>query len=260
MATHLPFVDRGLFFAKAHPHLSYAVARADRPVGRTRWHVHQLGHADPLRCARLSDGERLSSRSAARGTRRAEDDTPSKYEELEEFSASTGRAPARSSTAGRRRTTCPSTRCRTSVGSPHDAPCLHGDGLQQVGNDERDRWPAMMIADSILGRENPWPELVRLQAAPSAVGALEVRQRRTQPLASTSSPTGFEPATHRPRTTFAPGEGAIVGRVRKTAVYRDDDGTVHVLSPVCRHLRCLVDWNPAERSWDCPCHGSRYCG
>ena len=47
-------------------------------------------------------------------------------------------------------------------------------------------------------------------------------------------------------------------RGRKTAVYRDDDGNVHALSPVCQHLYCLVHWNPAERSWDCPCHGSRY--
>ena len=60
------------------------------------------------------------------------------------------------------------------------------------------------------------------------------------------------------RAVDEPGEGAIVGRVRKTAVFRDDDGTVHELSPVCRHLGCIVDWNPAERTWDCPCHGSRF--
>ena len=55
-----------------------------------------------------------------------------------------------------------------------------------------------------------------------------------------------------------PGEGALVGRIRKTAVYRDDDGALHAMSPVCGHLWCIVDWNPAERTWDCPCHGSRY--
>jgi Rieske Fe-S protein len=50
-----------------------------------------------------------------------------------------------------------------------------------------------------------------------------------------------------------------VGR-RKRAVYRDESGKLHILSPVCRHLRCIVSWNPAERTWDCPCHGSRYTG
>jgi Rieske Fe-S protein len=60
---------------------------------------------------------------------------------------------------------------------------------------------------------------------------------------------------------LTPGSGAIVRvRGRKTGVYRDEQGTLHALSPVCQHLYCLVDWNPAERTWDCPCHGSRYAG
>ena len=60
---------------------------------------------------------------------------------------------------------------------------------------------------------------------------------------------------------LAAGEGGIVRvRGRKSAAYRDEAGTLHVLSPVCRHLHCHVAWNAAERSWDCPCHGSRYSG
>ncbi|HET7768557.1 MAG TPA: FAD-dependent oxidoreductase [Chloroflexota bacterium] len=55
------------------------------------------------------------------------------------------------------------------------------------------------------------------------------------------------------------GEGKIVQlRGEKLAVYRDDGGEVHALSPVCTHLACEVSWNRAERSWDCPCHGSRF--
>ena len=58
---------------------------------------------------------------------------------------------------------------------------------------------------------------------------------------------------------LAPGEGAIVdSRLGKTAVYRDDEGKVHELSARGPHLGCLVDWNAAEGSWDCPCHGSRF--
>ena len=60
---------------------------------------------------------------------------------------------------------------------------------------------------------------------------------------------------------LAPGEGAMLRiRGRKTALYRDEQGSLHSLSPVCQHLKCIVAWNPAERSWDCPCHGSRYSG
>ncbi len=55
------------------------------------------------------------------------------------------------------------------------------------------------------------------------------------------------------------GEGALVqASSGKVAVYRDEEGKLHAMSPVCTHLRCIVDWNAAEKTWDCPCHGSRY--
>jgi Rieske Fe-S protein len=60
---------------------------------------------------------------------------------------------------------------------------------------------------------------------------------------------------------LAPGEGQLLRLGgRKTATYRDDTGQLHALSPLCTHLGCHVNWNQAERSWDCPCHGSRFSG
>lgn len=57
----------------------------------------------------------------------------------------------------------------------------------------------------------------------------------------------------------APGEGELVDvDGDKMAVYRDENGRLYVLSPVCTHLKCIVHWNRSERSWDCPCHGSRF--
>jgi glycine/D-amino acid oxidase-like deaminating enzyme/nitrite reductase/ring-hydroxylating ferredoxin subunit len=54
-------------------------------------------------------------------------------------------------------------------------------------------------------------------------------------------------------------EGAIIGRgLNKVAVYRDKNGKAHELSAVCAHLGCIVSWNSLEKTWDCPCHGSRY--
>ncbi len=41
-------------------------------------------------------------------------------------------------------------------------------------------------------------------------------------------------------------------------VYRDDRGTVHEMSAACPHLGAVVQWNPGEKTWDCPCHGSRF--
>jgi Rieske Fe-S protein len=62
-----------------------------------------------------------------------------------------------------------------------------------------------------------------------------------------------------PLGELAPGQGAIVDHEgEKLAAYRDESGELHALSPICTHIRCVVAFNEAERTWDCPCHGSRF--
>lgn len=59
--------------------------------------------------------------------------------------------------------------------------------------------------------------------------------------------------------TLAVGDGSIfVEDGERRAISRDESGTLHRLSATCTHLGCLVTWNSAEKSWDCPCHGSRF--
>jgi len=58
---------------------------------------------------------------------------------------------------------------------------------------------------------------------------------------------------------IAPGQAKLVKYENKSlALYKDDDGQLHAVSPVCPHAKCSVGWNSAERSLDCPCHGSRF--
>ncbi len=58
---------------------------------------------------------------------------------------------------------------------------------------------------------------------------------------------------------LAPGHGGVIDlEGEKLAVYKDDEGYLVALSPRCTHMGCTVDWNDADRTWDCPCHGSRY--
>ena len=55
------------------------------------------------------------------------------------------------------------------------------------------------------------------------------------------------------------GEGAIVEiNNRKVAAYKKSDSEIIKLSSVCTHLGCQVNWNTADKTWDCPCHGSRF--
>ena len=72
------------------------------------------------------------------------------------------------------------------------------------------------------------------------------------------------------RDRFAKAEGESLDAVRpnqgkilnvdgkKVAAYRDERGEITLLSPVCTHLKCIVGWNDADKTWDCPCHGSRF--
>lgn len=64
---------------------------------------------------------------------------------------------------------------------------------------------------------------------------------------------------HRSYRDLAPGQGGVVDvDGKKAAVYVEDDGTAFVMSSRCQHMGCTVDWNGADKTWDCPCHGSRY--
>jgi len=44
----------------------------------------------------------------------------------------------------------------------------------------------------------------------------------------------------------------------KVAIFKDENGQVYTFSPICKHMGCIVDWNSEDKTWDCPCHGSRY--
>ncbi len=58
---------------------------------------------------------------------------------------------------------------------------------------------------------------------------------------------------------LAPGEARLVKyEGASLALYKDEQGILHAVNPTCTHVKCTVDWNSAEKSWDCPCHGARY--
>ena len=67
------------------------------------------------------------------------------------------------------------------------------------------------------------------------------------------------PAPGSTASDLAPGDARVLrDGLGKTGVFRADDGTLHAVSLRCTHLGCLLRFNGAERSWDCPCHGSRF--
>jgi Rieske Fe-S protein len=114
----------------------------------------------------------------------------------------------------------------------------------------------IILNELVQGRKHQWsrlydPSRVRLRATPEYVKE-NVNVAEQYKDWFTGSETSDVAA-------IKPGEGAIIGRGRgKIAVYRDERGDIHRLSAVCTHLYCIVRWNDTERTWDCPCHGSRF--
>ena len=118
----------------------------------------------------------------------------------------------------------------------------------------------MMFADHVQGTKNPYATLydaTRVKPLASAKDYVMenvafpthlLKDRLTSANADVASLDALEP-----------GDGGIyAGEDGKVAVYRDEGGELHAVSPVCTHLGCDVAWNRAEKSWDCPCHGSRF--
>jgi glycine/D-amino acid oxidase-like deaminating enzyme/nitrite reductase/ring-hydroxylating ferredoxin subunit len=117
---------------------------------------------------------------------------------------------------------------------------------------------AVMACDRIRGRSNPWSELFDIGRTKVAAGAWDyIRENKDYPYYLIRD--RFVRADGRSIRAIKRGEGKVIEvNGAKAAVFRDESGKVTKRSAICTHLGCLVAWNAAERTWDCPCHGSRF--
>lgn len=115
---------------------------------------------------------------------------------------------------------------------------------------------ALILKDAILGQPNPWVKFYSPNRIKPLAGASKFLNENMQ--------TGLLYMKQRLQrggslADLAVGEGAVIRRDgERVAVYKDDDGELHGVSAVCTHLQCLVEFNDGDKTWDCPCHGSRF--
>jgi len=114
----------------------------------------------------------------------------------------------------------------------------------------------MLLRDLLIGRENPWAGLYDpRRSALKGFGEMASENLNVLPKYGRWI-TGGDVSGPR---EIPEGEGRVVRRgLKKLAMYRDERGELHTMSAVCPHLGCIVAWNGTERTWDCPCHGSRF--
>jgi len=251
VATHFPFLDRSGFFARMHPERSYCLAlrlRGDVPQGM---YIDTQGHSLRSQPA-PGGGELLLVGGASHKVGQA--DEAESYRALEEYA--------------RERFEVESIDLRWStqdnipldsvpyVGklAPFSKRVLVATGFRKWGF-ANGTAAAIILADAVKGREHPWAATFdsnRLGSASAAASFVKENANVGRRFLQDRLKRGSAEAV-------PPGEGAIVrDGLRQAAVHRDEQGELHALSARCTHLGCIVDWNSAERSWDCPCHGSRF--
>ncbi|MEA4891232.1 MAG: FAD-dependent oxidoreductase [Peptococcaceae bacterium] len=255
-ATHYPFLNRpGYYFTRLHQERSYVLALKNGPdLGGMYYGVDADGYSfRPAGDYLLFGGENHRTGENREGGR---------YEGL-----------ARAAS-------------QLFPGCPVDyawsaQDCMTPDGIPYAGrySEDRPEWyvasgfnkwgmtgsmaAALLLRDLILGRENPWAaafspqapgRLLRPQAAENLLSdglkAVESFGRRLLPAQAA------EPAELR---ALPQGQG-IISQIQgeKLGLYRDEAGRLHAVGLTCPHLGCQLTFNPDEKSWDCPCHGSRF--
>ncbi|SFQ66453.1 FAD-dependent oxidoreductase [Hymenobacter arizonensis] len=116
----------------------------------------------------------------------------------------------------------------------------------------------MIVADLIENRENPWAKLYdpgRITLKRESAQEF-IKENVNVAIEYTELLTGGDVSSV---DEIPAGTGAVMRRgITKVAVYKDDKGATHECSAICPHLGCVVHWNGLEKSWDCPCHGSRF--
>ena len=243
VATNMPFGDNGFFAGRCYAHRSYIVAaRSDAaPLDSTFVSVDE-----PMRSILTTDVDGVSYVLAGGEGHPASEqvDSAERYGRLAAFA-----------------------RDRLGVGeiafrwSTQDA--MPADGLPYVGRLSPDfrhvhvitglrKWgltngtaAALILRDLLCGRTNPWAEVFDSTRAVRARGAAQ--------------PEATPPEAPAGPSEIAPGRGRVVDvDGAETAVYVSPAGDVRAVSAVCTHLGCTVEFNVADATWDCPCHGSRF--
>lgn len=114
----------------------------------------------------------------------------------------------------------------------------------------------MLLSDLILDVENPWAQIYEATRATPFVTTEALKQ--TLDVGRHWLGDRLKGIQGSTLADVAEGEGRIeIVNGKQLAVYRDRE-KIHAVSAVCTHLGCIVNWNSAEKSWDCPCHGARY--
>jgi glycine/D-amino acid oxidase-like deaminating enzyme/nitrite reductase/ring-hydroxylating ferredoxin subunit len=253
VATHLPFLDRGLYFARCHPERSYVVAAPyEESAGTAAMYLSTESPAHSIR-AHATNG-RTWLLVGGESHKTGQGDAAARYARLEGWAREHFRVE-------------PAMRWATQDQMPADGVPFIGpvDPVSKgvyVATGYR-KWglamgvaAAELLAAWVERKDHPWRALFDTRRVRVRAGAVSFAKENANVALRFFGDRVLKRAAV---DAIEPGEGRIVGAgLGQRAVYRNEDGTLHALSARCSHLGCIVNWNSGEKTWDCPCHGSRF--
>jgi glycine/D-amino acid oxidase-like deaminating enzyme/nitrite reductase/ring-hydroxylating ferredoxin subunit len=255
VATHLPILDRGLFFARTHPERSYVLLARVRGKVPQGMYLSDESPSHSLRSVPTEEGELLMV--GGESHKAGQSDAAERFAALERWA--------------RERFDVESIEHRWAtqdnmpadmlpfVGRlwPFSDRILTATGLRKWGI-AMGTSAAAILSDLVAGRPNPWASTyspIRLHPKAGATSFIKENANVGKHF--------LADRLRRRQTTeeLTPGEGRVIrSGLGQQAIYRDESGELHSLSARCTHLGCIVGFNGAEQTWDCPCHGSRFAG
>ena len=256
VATNLPILNQGLFFAKTYPERSYIVgAKIDPSKAPVGMYIGSGESSHSIRTTPYEDGLLLlvGGEGHKVGT---DSNTEERYKKLESYA--------------RDRFGIESFAYRWSnqdmvsfdklpyIGhlTPFNKHIYVATGFSLWGM-SKGTMSGMVLTDLILGKDNPYKELYDSLRATPFLTVESVKQEVD--VATRWIGDRFKGLLSSSFNEVAQGEGKLLTiDNEKVAAYRDEQGTVHAVSATCTHLACIVSWNNAEKSWDCACHGARF--
>lgn len=255
-ATHYTFLDRSMMFPRVHPARSYAmvgpVPDGNVPSGmylstEPSWSVRTVRVGDETLVLTGGSGHHVGQHY----------DTEERYARLEAWSREKlGMTEVRYQW---------STQDGSSVDSlpyigrltPMSRRAFTATAFRKWGM-TNGTLAGMIISDLITETDNRWAPLFDPHRATLKASAAKFAKENVKVAGHWFGDRIKHPQAGVPGD-LAPGEAAVSGTgAGQVAVYRDESGELHKVSAVCTHLGCIVTWNNAETTWDCPCHGSRF--
>jgi glycine/D-amino acid oxidase-like deaminating enzyme/nitrite reductase/ring-hydroxylating ferredoxin subunit len=257
LATHIPFADRGLYFARAFQHRGYALAApTERQASPEGMFINAGSPTRSLRPAAGGDGEPLLVVGGEGHLTGSSEAAPDRWTALEawaregfplgevryRWSTQDAFAPDRRPFVGPLRPGSRSVFVATGFG-----------GWGMTGGIAA----AHVLTGLVTGRPGPWADAFESLRLGPVARAMFWRSNAAAPRHLVADRLRAAPVEQ--AESLQPGQGVVVRRgLEVVAVSRGRDGSLRAVSAACTHLGCVVAWNGAEESWDCPCHGSRF--